>query len=168
MNNWWFDSSTWCKEPIRVILGQPDPSFCRYMDSGLNRNILRCVSSLFPENRPKNILESSYAEAIRQGFWTGANDEKVCLARCQNTVEMIDEIISKRLDAKGITGKHFDRFNKGQGPHWWGPIGFVINSEGNLAGLDGHHRTAICWLIGMLFPAHIFAVHPNSPGKSWT
>lgn len=151
-----------------MILGRSDPLFRRYMDSGLNRKITQSLSGFLPESRPENLLHSSYAEAIRQGFWTGANDDKVCLERCQNTADMIDEIISKGLDASGPTGRYFDRFSTGNGPCWWGPIGFIVDSSGNLIGLDGHHRTSICWLIDMLFPAHIFAVHPDSPRQPWT
>lgn len=148
---------------MRVIMGLPDPRFCCYMQHGINAKLSELLRGLLPESRPRHLLDSSYAEAVRRGFWTGADNEEVCLARCRGVVDMIDEILSKGLEAKGISGKYFDRFSTGSGPCWWGPIGFVVEPDGRLTGLDGHHRTAICYLIGLLFPAHVFAVHPGSP-----
>lgn len=162
-SQWWQDDSTWCKEPVRVIMGLPDPRFCCYMRRGISLKLTELLRNLLPESRPSNLLDSSYAEAIRGGFWTGAKDEGVCLARCRGVVNMIDEILSMGLESKGPNGKYFDRYSTGEGPCWWGPVGFAVESDGRLTGLDGHHRTAICYLIGLLFPAHVFAIHPDSP-----
>ncbi len=111
------------------------------------------LSNLLPGSRPKNLSKSDYyLQQMKPGIEAGW-----CLDKCVTVCSLIDSIIKHGIRQTQETGWNPTVFHSVN--TWVGPVGVAVGSDGGMHFWDGHHRKAICWLLGIPLPAFIIAVN---------
>ncbi len=116
------------------------------------------LSGLLPGSRPKDLSKSDYyLQEMRPGI-----SREWCHLKCATVCDLIDSIIENGF--RKSPGIGWSQKVKHSVRSWVGPVGISVGSDGNIHFWDGHHRKAICWLLGIPLPAFIIAV--NSKWKN--
>jgi len=113
------------------------------------------LSGLMPGSRPKDLLKSDYySEQLNRFKLPELEMGDWALGRCESTCDLIDSIMENGIRTEETGWVDGERSVK----TWVGPVGVSVGVDGGMYFWDGHHRKAICWLLGIRLPAFIISV----------